>query len=1136
MRPLRLCMTAFGPYAGTEVVNFDALTELGLFVVAGNNGSGKTTIFDALHYALYGVLPGRRASYVRLKSDHVTDKSNCSVTLDFVAHGNHWRVERSPKQTRAKRRGAGTTEAPATATLFRLDQDTPTAITNRVEEVRAKCVELVGLSGKQFERVALLPQGQFSRVLTESSAERRELLRTLFSSEIFDDATTWLTDAAAKATDADRAVLERLAHRQTALGDELSILTKIQVGSTTLTLRDAIAHHRQVELAIQAAAAAGLKTLAQQATRNYQTGLDVAQRLERRRQVQIDLDRHQQAAPQHLNDVERLNNARSAAPVIRDEQSLAQHRKHRDQALQRVSDLRQQLNHALNAAGLSDMDDLDQATLKAVAERISVLDVALSERQESVLQLPAASAIVASSHADLHHLTNEIKNLSEQKEVASTQLRQAEAELETLEQAADIDECESQLRIAKARLTQRIELAELETGYGKLMRRATELDTAIEQLDQARSAAVQAQSSHASVQQKADTAHSEYQESERRRQATDHYQVATHSLQAARVELTQKQAQTDQLWDAFIAGTAARIAKALANDEPCPVCGSCEHPAPAVPNNGGPIVTEAYVATARTQSEAVHARVRALESHIETLRSTDEDIASLSAATLAIQVTTTKAAALDARTLANETSQAGTLYERVDRELSTTRTERTALDHEIRAVDQRRSRIEGALGIVATEPVAVLRAQAADAATARAQADRLAERRNQLMAGIKTSEHMIGTIGLDQIAADNRRTSTQDRLANQQRDLHIAVARRDHADQALAAASSTPIVADQDLDLRARAAQHARSLTSDIVTALAREHDAINALRRGQSFLEDCLRQSPFSSLEQAMAAYVEPHGIAQLEAQTAAHTASGERLQGQLLELADTPNEPPDIRALHQLDHDANQTFSVANTALIAVTTSLGRIESELAMIETEQTERQTTDLDTRRLERVAAMVKGDNDRNTSFENWVLAAHLRDVVELANIRLARSTHQRFQLCVMDDGENKRGKWGLDLGVEDTVTGTQRPTAGLSGGELFQASLALALGLADAVMNQSAAVRVDALFIDEGFGSLDETSVERAIDLLDELRDRGAMVGVITHVPALLDALPLGIRVVEATNGQGSTIKQTEPAQRTLSK
>jgi len=122
------------------------------------------------------------------------------------------------------------------------------------------------------------------------------------------------------------------------------------------------------------------------------------------------------------------------------------------------------------------------------------------------------------------------------------------------------------------------------------------------------------------------------------------------------------------------------------------------------------------------------------------------------------------------------------------------------------------------------------------------------------------------------------------------------------------------------------------------------------------------------------------------------------------------------------------------------------------------------------------------------------LAAHLRNVVDLANVRLARSTHQRFQLCVLDDGENRRGKWGLDLGVEDTVTGTRRPAAGLSGGELFQASLALALGLADAVMNQSSGVHIDALFIDEGFGSLDERSVERAIDLLDELRDRGAMV------------------------------------------
>ena len=252
--------------------------------------------------------------------------------------------------------------------------------------------------------------------------------------------------------------------------------------------------------------------------------------------------------------------------------------------------------------------------------------------------------------------------------------------------------------------------------------------------------------------------------------------------------------------------------------------------------------------------------------------------------------------------------------------------------------------------------------------------------------------------------------------------------------------------------------------------------------------------------------------------------------MQGQLHQLADLPAEAPDINALAETRRTTSEHFQATNRSLVSLTTSLDRISNELDRLDSERQSTLDGDVETRRLERVAAMVKGDNDRNTSLENWVLAAHLRDVVELANVRLARSTHQRFQLCVLDDGDTKRGKWGLDLGVEDTVTGTQRPTAGLSGGELFQASLALALGLADAVMNQSSGVQIDALFVDEGFGSLDENSVERAIDLLDDLRDQGALVGVITHVPALLAALPLGVRVVDAADGQGSAIRQERAA------
>lgn len=1129
MRPLRLSMTAFGPYAGTETVDFDALTDLGLFVVAGNNGSGKTTIFDALHYALYGTLPGRRATYIRLKSDHASDKTECSVTLDFVAHGSHWRVERSPKQKRAKRRGSGTTEAPAAATLFRLDHGSPTAVTNRVDEVRAKCTELVGLSGKQFERVALLPQGQFSRVLTESSTERRELLRTLFSSEIFDDATTWLTDAAAEATAGDRQALERLDHRQAALADELSQLIARPAGPAAPALRSAIQDYRRVELAKLATHVAELENAARQAASDLQGGLDTAQRIDRRHQVRVELEHHDQAAAQHRADVTRLENARSAVPVTSNARALAQHQDHLTKAQQRLTDVTAQLNRALRDAGLDEPAEFTGGTLGTVATTVASLEDALAQRRDAALQAQDAAAVVARSHAKIRRAANEIKSLANQHDLATTQLRQANAELADLAQAANIDECEQQLRTANAQLAQRVELAELEAEHATLVRNATELDTTIEQLERARDTAVQAQSSLADAQQKADAAYAKFEEADRRSSACELYQAATLKLQSARAEQTQAQKHTDQLWDAFIAGTAARVAQALTDDEPCPVCGSCEHPAPAAPNAGDQIVTQADVAAARADSESALGRVRSIESQIEALHAADSDIATLTTVELTAHVATAKAMALGARTVADETRQAAGLYEQVDHELVTSRHSRSALDEHIRTNDQRRSRLQGALGERANEPVAALRAIASDAATTRQQADRLAERRDQLAATIEKAEHDCETIGLGQIAAESRRTSAADKLVERQHELDQATRRCEQVDELLATICA-PINADQELELRAQATRRARDLIGETTTAIALAADAADAVRRAQSFLDDRLRQSPFAELDHALAAFVEPHLITQLEAQTAAYVATGQRLHGQLHELADLPDVAPDTAALQHRADECAHTFSQANTRLITLTADLDRLGSELTAIETERAERQTTDLGTRRLERVAAMAKGDNERNTSLENWVLAAHLRDVVELANVRLARSTHQRFQLCVMDDGENKRGKWGLDLGVEDNVTGTQRPTAGLSGGELFQASLALALGLADAVMNQSAGVSVDALFIDEGFGSLDETSVERAIDLLDELRDRGAMVGVITHVPALLDALPLGVNVVDASDGQGSTIRQSRNA------
>jgi exonuclease SbcC len=162
------------------------------------------------------------------------------------------------------------------------------------------------------------------------------------------------------------------------------------------------------------------------------------------------------------------------------------------------------------------------------------------------------------------------------------------------------------------------------------------------------------------------------------------------------------------------------------------------------------------------------------------------------------------------------------------------------------------------------------------------------------------------------------------------------------------------------------------------------------------------------------------------------------------------------------------------------------------------------------------------------SLESWVLGAELDRVAEAANVHLAEMTAGRFRLVRMTDTTDARVSTGLDLVVDDAYTGTSRRTTSLSGGERFQASLSLALGLADVVTSGVAATArtLDSLFVDEGFGSLDAAALDQAISTLDRLRVHGRQIGVITHVEAMQAALPVGVQVERLPGDAGSRIRQ----------
>ncbi|MFD1535766.1 AAA family ATPase, partial [Nonomuraea guangzhouensis] len=194
MRPHRLSLTAFGSFPGSETVDFDALTEAGLFLVHGPTGAGKTTILDALCFALYGQVPGQRNSARALRCDHAPPSVGPSVALEVSVRGRLLRIQRSPVWQRPKLRGAGFTEEKAKVIVEERVGSSWHGLTTRSDEAGDLVGGLLGMNADQFCQVAMLPQGDFARFLRADGDDRRRLLERLFTVKVFTQTESWLAD------------------------------------------------------------------------------------------------------------------------------------------------------------------------------------------------------------------------------------------------------------------------------------------------------------------------------------------------------------------------------------------------------------------------------------------------------------------------------------------------------------------------------------------------------------------------------------------------------------------------------------------------------------------------------------------------------------------------------------------------------------------------------------------------------------------------------------------------------------------------------------------------------------------------------------------------------------------------------
>ncbi|WHU45279.1 SMC family ATPase [Gordonia sp. L191] len=628
MRLHRLRMTAFGPFAADTEIDFDALGADGLFLLHGQTGAGKTSVLDAVAFALFGRVPGTRQEGRRLHSDHADAQQVPEVELEATIGGRRMRIVRAPEYHRPKKRGTGTTKVQAKATMTWLDDSGP-ALT-RLPEIGESITRLLGMSADQFFQVVLLPQGDFARFLRASSEDREALLERLFDTERFGGVEEWLKDRARQAEAAlgeKAAAVERIAGQMAAVLDcEPPTEAEIDWAQGCLAnARETVESAHRRLTAAQAELDGAQTTLANgnRLAELRRRGLEAQARLTQLDAGAADLEQARVAA----------RAARAAAPII----PLADDH---DAAASAATTASRAYDSA--AAGFADLpegaalvgpdSDLDVAIERWTGEsaRWEPLARRVEQRPTLLTDLRRLDAEVAAAQARTAELTDMLEAAPDRRQAAVTALTAAsEARSDVQRLAADRERCE-----------------ELVASF--VARQALDAE-----LMQARTEVLTARESHTA--------------------AREHH-----------LDLRERR----------IAGMAAELASTLAQGEPCMVCGSTEHPAPADAGEQTDVAKTAEAAAAAAEDRAAARRGRA-ETALATLEARrahlDEEIGEESADAVRSRRQVLDRELADARTRVASIPTLERAVNAIDAEIETWRTELGRLVASTSARAERRS-------------------------------------------------------------------------------------------------------------------------------------------------------------------------------------------------------------------------------------------------------------------------------------------------------------------------------------------------------------------------------------------------------------------------------------------------------------
>ena len=1137
MRIHSLTMTGIGPYAGREHIDFDTVGASGRFLLTGPTGSGKSTIIDAIVFALYGdVADSADSSKERIRSTLVGPHTESVIELVFSTGAGVYRVRRTPTYERAKRRGQGTTTQNGTVKLWHLAEvggeplDEPVT---RVGDADAEIARAVGLSREQFTQTVVLPQGKFARFLRADSSERQHLLKDVFGTGIYDAIQDALIQASRDGARRVEQAAADLRGQVASLGRH-PLLTEAPSPTET--------------------ADAGEKI---EDTSNGAVRDDPSQ--------EAPSGGTQEALPLPMNDADRAEPQEAdAGPAPTPAQALeaAMAGAIPDlEALRRVG--AEVLEASRNRVALADARA--EATGKALARAQSAREEAQSlhdllERRRALVEENQRLAERAEQDtADTQRLRNaerasrvwpylvaeQAARRRAQQAVTALAARADQSGLAQLAEQAGVTSAGSDARSHDAEVTPTA-LVE------PLVREAQHQLAALEdEPSEARTSAVEAvapQDSGAAETSMADdaseTAHTEalsprnlddlahrcrrehgqlealvdleaglpVRESALQQREAD-LQRAAGQLEQRTEKLAERPAQRTALVEKLEAARAARER----------LDGLQDRRTRAEERHRAALAVEQLSAQLIQQDDACTQAAALAREATERVRATRLAWISGTAGALAGELTEGDPCPVCGSTTHPSPASAdadGATRQQVEAAEERQKQADEALSGAVRERDACAARLEEAQrtsdGMDAPAAKAALEAATTALTTAQAAAggvEELVERLEAFDAGTEQERTALDAARSAQESTRSRMEAERETLAQDQQ-------------RCLEARGTWPSVTARAAALLVRA-KEAEDASEDVDTARTTLAQARSAL----ADLATALTEEDFTSAAQATAAFMERGAIEALSASVRAAATARERVRLGL--------EDPQIAALsgqeEDLLEDASAELARADAAAREAASLQARAAEshehlsravdgvEQAAAAYEEAAGSSADLI-----RVANLARGENEAGTPLATWVLQARFEEVLVFANERLSQMSSGRYELIrVAEETGQRRRRKGLGLAVVDHLGDERtRDPRTLSGGETFYVSLSLALALADVVSAESGGVSLETLFIDEGFGTLDADTLQAVMAEIDHLRAGGRTVGIVSHVAELRDQIAERIAVQRVASG-GSTLRVT---------